>query len=301
MRAGGPIRIAAAALVGLSSFPSVARALEEPYCTVPANCAPDRLSIRFASTGTSELDGLGPGDETVVEVVLDVKSQGVQGFSFGVRFDSSLIEVVSATYQGADPFVEDAARQIEAAGAPPPVRLHSPSGCPMGSLRLPDGSELPVKDGLKLAVLRFKGRRIPTLPALRIMFANPCAAPLCCNVPAYVLVSGRTKSPLFVDNAIISGPPADTGRFSRGDATGDGRVNVSDAVALIRQLFVSWPVVYDCPALKDVNDDGATDVSDAVALLSYLFLSGPPPPQPFQTCGVDPTPDSLGCPAPNCY
>ena len=301
MRGGSLFRIAAAALAALISFPSFARALEEEYCIVPQNCVPDRLSIRFASTGTSELSELRPGEETAVEVFLDVKSHGVQGFTFGLKMDSTVLQVLSATYKGADPFVEDAAGQAEAAGEDPPVRIHPSWGCPVGSLRLPGDSEFPVQEGLKLAVIHLRLLRTPPQPSTKVFFGNPCGAPLCCSMQATVHLSGVTKVPRLVDNALISGPPAGSGRFSRGDATGDGRVNVSDAVILIRQLFIAWPLGYDCPDLRDVNDDGAGDLSDAISLLSYLFLGAPPPPPPFGACGVDPTPDTLGCPQPNCY
>ncbi len=62
----------------------------------------------------------------------------------------------------------------------------------------------------------------------------------------------------------------------RGDANGDARLDISDAVSILGCLFLGRP----CPALEcgtDVNDDGASDISDAVFLLQYLFLGGPPP------------------------
>jgi hypothetical protein len=45
----------------------------------------------------------------------------------------------------------------------------------------------------------------------------------------------------------------------------------------------------------DADDDGALGVTDAIRILGFLFRRGEPPPGPFPGCGVDPTPDALGC------
>jgi hypothetical protein len=50
-----------------------------------------------------------------------------------------------------------------------------------------------------------------------------------------------------------------------------------------------------CLQASDINDDGRADLSDAVWLFDYLFTGGEPPGDPFETCGVDPTPDDLTC------
>ena len=82
--------------------------------------------------------------------------------------------------------------------------------------------------------------------------------------------------------------------FVRGDANEDGRVDLSDAVAILAYLFrgaASPP----CVDRLDVNDSGKIDVADSVYLLGYLFTGGPPPPPPFPDAGPDPTPDDLEC------
>ena len=50
-----------------------------------------------------------------------------------------------------------------------------------------------------------------------------------------------------------------------------------------------------CSDGQDTNDDGVLDISDPIFTLLYLFADGSPPPAPFPNCGVDMTPDSLGC------
>lgn len=83
-------------------------------------------------------------------------------------------------------------------------------------------------------------------------------------------------------------------RFRRGETNGDGRVDISDALAILGTLFLDAGEI-ECRDAADVNDTGAVDISDAVFLLRFLFLGGPPPPDPSDGCGVDPTGDDLGC------
>ena len=99
-----------------------------------------------------------------------------------------------------------------------------------------------------------------------------------------VPLSGRGKQ--------FPGPP-----FRRGDADMNGRVEVTDDVALLGYLFLGLekPVCLDA---ADADDDGLANITDAVLSLNYQFLGGPPPlpPGPIE-CGSDvdlEVPD-LGC------
>lgn len=81
--------------------------------------------------------------------------------------------------------------------------------------------------------------------------------------------------------------------FRRGDANADGSVNISDPSALLNWLFLGG-VPVSCPDAGDANDDGAVDISDAVTILNWLFTGGRTPPAPGpETCGEDPTADTL--------
>ena len=50
-----------------------------------------------------------------------------------------------------------------------------------------------------------------------------------------------------------------------------------------------------CVSSGDANDDGKIDVSDAITLLRHLFGNAGSLPEPFGACGEDPTPDGLSC------
>lgn len=83
-------------------------------------------------------------------------------------------------------------------------------------------------------------------------------------------------------------------RFVRGDATGDGATDISDAVFMLLALFAGGDPG-DCDDARDTDDDGELDISDAVALLQHLFRGGPAPPAPYPATGEDVTADDLTC------
>jgi hypothetical protein len=94
---------------------------------------------------------------------------------------------------------------------------------------------------------------------------------------------------IFFGNSVP--PPSE--RFRRGDADGDGAMELSDAIAVLDRLFLGGEPL-GCPDAADANDDGELDLTDPIAILSRLFLGGDALPPPGSAdCGVDPTPDGL--------
>ncbi len=81
-------------------------------------------------------------------------------------------------------------------------------------------------------------------------------------------------------------------QFKRGDANGNGGVDLSDAVATFGFLFTGGdaPTCYDA---ADSNDSGSLDLSDGIYTLNWLFGGGDAPADPGATCGPDPTEDDL--------
>jgi hypothetical protein len=88
--------------------------------------------------------------------------------------------------------------------------------------------------------------------------------------------------------------PAVEASFRRGDANGDGRIDISDAVRILNYLFLhAAPLA--CREAADATDDGRLNLTDAVRILVHLFQSFGPLPEPYPGCGADPTPDDLTC------
>ncbi len=76
--------------------------------------------------------------------------------------------------------------------------------------------------------------------------------------------------------------------FKRGDVDTDGAVSISDLYFLLSYLFRGGPLP-PCPDAADLNDDGRLTVSDAVALLHIIYG----PEYPDSSCAADLTEDSL--------
>ena len=104
----------------------------------------------------------------------------------------------------------------------------------------------------------------------------------------------------FFDTACYGSPLMACGdspgsrQFLRGDVNGSAVVDLSDAVAALRFLFIGdfEPL---CADATDANDDTRLDIADPIFVLSFLFAGGLAPPSPGpDICGLDPTPDSLG-------
>jgi hypothetical protein len=96
--------------------------------------------------------------------------------------------------------------------------------------------------------------------------------------------SARLESAFHYENGAV---------YVRGDATRDGRVDISDAIRILGALFLGSAL--PCLDAADTNDDGQLNITDAIYLLGFLFLGGPEPPPPFPGEGEDPTPDALDC------
>jgi len=82
--------------------------------------------------------------------------------------------------------------------------------------------------------------------------------------------------------------------FRRADSNGDGAHDLTDIVFTLNFLFLGG-IPPDCMDAADANDSGDLDLTDPVATANWQFLAGAAPPFPLVICGIDLTPDSLGC------
>lgn len=97
------------------------------------------------------------------------------------------------------------------------------------------------------------------------------------NVTGQPVVGIINSSSLVIKCGFLTGPtepppppPAP------GDANGDGRVDVGDAVFLINFIFKGGAAPVPLSS-GDANCDGATNVGDAVYIITYVFKGGPEP------------------------
>ncbi|MGH9362187.1 MAG: hypothetical protein ACRD2T_09735, partial [Thermoanaerobaculia bacterium] len=108
---------------------------------------------------------------------------------------------------------------------------------------------------------------------------------------------------LLVLALLLAGAPATrlpAASFIPGDANLSGGVNLTDAIAIFRHLFLGDAALIACPAAADVDGNATIDLSDGIRLLSFLFLGDVPPvdPQvhvPLPGCNPDPLEDPFGC------
>ena len=78
------------------------------------------------------------------------------------------------------------------------------------------------------------------------------------------------------DNYVVEAGYVHASFVMRGDATGDGMIDVADVLYLINYLFLGTSA--PCPMeAGDATCDGIVDVADVLFLINYLFLGTSPP------------------------
>jgi len=277
--------------------------LGELTCETPLGCGesvppvpgPHRIAV-IRSGGDTEATVRGtPGNEldVPIEVVLetlDGVTIGAYAWSFGLRVESESIEasLVEPTFSGtraADTFT-GGFRHVAAVegGAVSEIILNITSPD-----TLPPGSSTVLKATLRVAV-------DPTgMEGTVTVSPSPMNGPGG-RVELEVLggdAEGSRLAPFEPSIAplTIRVVPA---RFARGNSNLDGAYDISDAMHILLALF-EHPDGFPCADASDANDDGAVDLSDAVFTLGCLFLGDSCPAAPHPDCGLDASPDDLGC------
>ena len=220
-------------------------------------------------------------------VILLTTEKPLLGGELGLAFDSSAVDVRSIRKGGGLP--DDVQTFIRT-----DLGNHCEDGLGGGAALAwfsPPGTYLP-RGRHELFEIRFR----------RVLAAEPEAcSPLqfvrCLGVPEAPIQNVVTDAQRLTvdletfDSGICVVPDL---AYVRGDANGDGRIDISDPITILGCLFLGEACSI-CGEASDANDDGAVQISDPIYLLNWRFGTGPGPPAPFPGCAGDPTEDELEC------
>jgi hypothetical protein len=282
-----------------------------------ANCActDDLLAVRFDITGTSviQLFELRPDLRLDAFVALETESMGVQGWSYGVRHDARAFTIESVTTAATDAArffrsgfdatrfqdVVDCTLDPDSACSDPQPGGGFISAVVLSFLQpveLPLGTNSLVRVTYRVEPFAFEVAPAGLALELTERLAVQSSPPTAINIT----VRGKSTRPKALADGRIIASFAEKA-FHRGDPDGDGRLTVSDTIALLLFLFLAGPAP-GCLDAGDFDDDGRLDTTDPVLILRWLFLgeSAPAPPgPPASPCGTDPggPGGGLGCEA----
>jgi hypothetical protein len=270
-------------------------------------CTDDTLEVTFdgGSDSVLEIADFRPGEKVTTSLVMEARSEGIQGWSYGVRHDQGLLTLLSATN-----FIESPEcficvfdpRSVEDCTEDPNPRCPDPR--PGGGyvfavvlsltsdVRLPPGRHTVALAEYTLdADPGEQGTLIQVTDRLKVKNSPPASI--------IITVDGRNRAPRRLVDGWVKRPGLAPGvPFHRGDADGDGAAGVSDAIRVLLFLHAGGPAP-GCLEAADFDDGASIDTTDAVAVLEWLFRggSGPPPPGPPRLpCNFDPPGSpALGC------
>jgi hypothetical protein len=99
----------------------------------------------------------------------------------------------------------------------------------------------------------------------------------------FELGRGPALSEVEVVARAVEPAPEPTYRFQRGDSNCDGRLDLTDAVAVLDRLFLGGKRLC-CEAAADADGNRDVNLTDPVVVLNFLFLGGKPPAFPSGVC-----------------
>ena len=109
------------------------------------------------------------------------------------------------------------------------------------------------------------------------------------------LEGGMNDADVILDSCRISIGCFEDFGFTRGDATNDAEVDISDAILILEFLILGIGTI-DCEDASDADDSGVLEITDAIVLLQVLILGQGQIPDPgIHGCDEDPTDDTLRC------
>lgn len=286
----GVYRYAVIGLIGnLMSRP------EECRVAIPG---PPPVSVLYFSSGLSVADDTtgdllpvswnDPGKVRAMASLADP----VQGWSFGVCSDPSLLEVEDATIEGTT-----TATLRDGEGPSFLALSRHDSGVTMAVVvdEADPSDTLPPGSGYDVLALSY-GRGSDAVPGgtYRVSYCDRLGDP---PVAVLLVVKGFEVVPRTLAGWVRL--PSEPGlHILRGDANGDRNVDMSDALKILNWLFLG---AEEPPCLEqaDSNASRQVNVADPIYVLQFLFAGGPEPPAPYPDCGAVPR-LYLGCEKPTC-
>ena len=215
----------------------------------------------------------------------------VQGWSFGVASDPSVLKVAEATIEGT------ATAALNGGAGPDFLSLNRfENGVTMAVvIDIEDAANtLPPANAHRLLRIRYEpgpdavpGERYP------VRYTNTLGEP---PVSVLFVVGGFEVVPETLPGWVEL-PAAFPLLVLRGDAQGDGEVTMTDAIFVLNWLFLGGRRP-PCMEQADINGSRDVNLADGVYELQWEFIGGPPPPPPFPGCGPHRAP--LGCEQPTC-
>ena len=254
-------------------------------------CVDDILEVVFPngddlSSSVFQFEQFSPDTVVPVVILVDTKSDRLQGLSYGVTHDASHLTLVpgSVTTLGTDldDLVEAEDFKVE----------HEVNGGFFAAVAL-TGIPTHIFAVRRNTICRASYRIAadPGSEGAKIEFTESLSFnPDSPRVNIDLTISGVSSRPkVLVDGLIkkhVDGAPIVPEPFLRCDSNDDRKMNIGDAVWILNELFYNGPPSA-CEEAADCNGDGAVQISDAIFCLSYQFSGGPAPPPPFPECGPD--------------
>ncbi len=234
-----------------------------------------------------------------IEKTHDPEEKGAQGWSIAVTHDATKLDISSSgfpTIEGTDAALKFT-NGFNVTEIIDPARNNGKAGF-VSAIVLALIVERSLDPATNQTIIRsmYTLREGAVLPTT-ILYMNGLRG-MGQPVDNIITVDGDTVNPtnlIPLEVKCGEGAPPE-GRFIRGNANDDGKVNIADPIWIINELVRQGPRT-KCQDAADANDDGLVDLSDAMYLIQWRFLgSGNPPTAPFPDCGADPAPDTLNCP-----
>jgi hypothetical protein len=273
-------------------------------------CVEDTLEVVFAGKADPASDSIfeyaefAKGTEIEVLIASEVKSDFIQGWSYGVAHDPRFLEILSATTGGTDGLVctsqfDATSIAVETCGPDPKCspENRTPGGGFISAVSLFCKKAVFLPTGRKsLARATYKLQEDAGVGGTLVQFSDRLADPQSPAMQLNVTIDGQSRLWSTATEGWIKragGPSAQ--EFIRGNSNGDAKVDLADPVWTIQEVVYGGPPSA-CPEAADSNGDGTLDLSDAIYTIGWLLQGGQAPPAPFPACGTDPEPDGLPCP-----